>query len=459
MVTSNETAIIGQMLNLSRSAGTLSETDIAQLTALTRRLVRQMREQGLAELRRFEQIGGLNGFPEPRQVLPQELLGHWLRGRRVLITGVTGCVGGALARRVREYGPSRLFGLSRGIMPFEGTDDFEYYQCDIADWEAVRQLFAELQPEVVFHVAGQRDPGLAERLVRETLETNVVGTANVIEAAEVCGTEWLAAASSGKALRPASASAYATSKMLMEFVLAMAARRGNMRVGLARFTHVVQNSIIAGKLVEWALRGEPVTLLAPDTAFLAQPVAAAVDLLLVAGLEEQRGRLSMVASRELGRPIELLPLAIGTMARLNRVAPIQFTGAQPGYEERPFPGLYPEGVRFSPMFWGPEAAQADPSGYCPAFDHYALRWQQPPAADAVWMELRYALREPATEETRLRELMDRLIREILPARLGSAPRSVVAATAAATDGVALGEPEELLARLIREAAGAAILEA
>jgi nucleoside-diphosphate-sugar epimerase len=62
-----------------------------------------------------------------------------------------------------------------------------WWQADTADLPAVRGLFGELRPEIVFdlasHVAGRRDL----ELVPETLRANLVGTVNVLVAATEIG--------------------------------------------------------------------------------------------------------------------------------------------------------------------------------------------------------------------------------------------------------------------------------
>jgi len=60
----------------------------------------------------------------------------------------------------------------------------------------------------VFHVAAQRDPGLAEVEVHRTVSTNVLGTRTVLTAAAEAGLPQVVCASTGKALRPYSPDMY-----------------------------------------------------------------------------------------------------------------------------------------------------------------------------------------------------------------------------------------------------------
>jgi len=110
------------------------------------------------------------------------------KGRRVLLTGHTGFKGGWLATWLKDMGaqvtglalapPTRpsLFELARVA---EGMDS---RIGDIRDAEALASLVAKTRPEVVFHLAAQ--PLVRRSYVDplETFSTNVMGTANLLEA-------------------------------------------------------------------------------------------------------------------------------------------------------------------------------------------------------------------------------------------------------------------------------------
>jgi CDP-glucose 4,6-dehydratase len=108
------------------------------------------------------------------------------RGKRVLITGHTGFKGSWLAFWLRELG-AHVTGIS---LPPESQPNHwdlirltvDECRLDIRDAEAVRRAVSAAKPEIVFHLAAQP---LVRKSYHEPLETwssNVMGTANVLEA-------------------------------------------------------------------------------------------------------------------------------------------------------------------------------------------------------------------------------------------------------------------------------------
>ncbi len=110
-------------------------------------------------------------------------------GKKVLVTGHTGFKGSWLCIWLRELGaevygialdpstPRDNFGLS-GIGEKMAAD----VRADIRDGARMQELFAEIQPEIVFHLAAQPLVRLSYEKPVETYETNVMGTVNILEA-------------------------------------------------------------------------------------------------------------------------------------------------------------------------------------------------------------------------------------------------------------------------------------
>jgi hypothetical protein len=327
---------------------------LGELRSLTQALI-AARADAEEEYARFLALG------QRGIAVPEDELAAWLGGATVLVTGGTGCIGSALMAQVARRRPRRLVSVSRGLTGgWPRADGAEYLTADIRDGGRLCAVFGDVRPDVVFHLAAQRDPGLAEHEVHRTVTTNVLGTRQVIAAAEACGAAHVVFASTGKALRPYSREVYTASKRAAEWLVADAAARSTARFSAARFTHVVDNSIIRERLLDWC-RGGVIRLHAPDIMFYAQSALESAQLLLCAGACARPGELWAHAITDLGWPVGLLDLALGALGRTGSQAPIYFSGYDPGYESMPFPGLYDPltAGEVSPLLSAFEAAVAE----------------------------------------------------------------------------------------------------
>jgi CDP-glucose 4,6-dehydratase len=114
-------------------------------------------------------------------------------GTRVLLTGHTGFKGSWLSLWLHGLG-ARVTGLSDGVP----TDPSLYelarvgelvdgITADVRVFPAVHDAIAAVRPEVVIHMAAQPFVRRSFREPRETYETNVMGTVNVLEAVRRVG--------------------------------------------------------------------------------------------------------------------------------------------------------------------------------------------------------------------------------------------------------------------------------
>lgn len=90
--------------------------------------------------------------------LPEGAVGDRLSGRTVLVTGAAGCIGRALLAELAGHDPARVVGLGLEEDPAlpEGV---EHHRQDIRDAATLTALVERVRPDVVFHLAAQRDPG------------------------------------------------------------------------------------------------------------------------------------------------------------------------------------------------------------------------------------------------------------------------------------------------------------
>jgi CDP-glucose 4,6-dehydratase len=109
-------------------------------------------------------------------------------GKKVLITGNTGFKGSWLSLWLLELGAD-VYGLSNGVpgdtcMFNQLGIEQRIHHCwaDVRDLNAVRDQIRQIQPDFVFHLAAQALVSVSYDQPIDTLSTNVMGTANVLEA-------------------------------------------------------------------------------------------------------------------------------------------------------------------------------------------------------------------------------------------------------------------------------------
>lgn len=111
-----------------------------------------------------------------------------LAGRRVLLTGHTGFKGSWLTLWLQRLG-AEVYGLSLGPTTQPSmfdlcrvADGIDHALGDIRDYEVVRSRVATVNPDLVLHLAAQAIVRQSYVDPLETMETNVMGTAHVLEA-------------------------------------------------------------------------------------------------------------------------------------------------------------------------------------------------------------------------------------------------------------------------------------
>ncbi len=166
--------------------------------------------------------------------------------KTVLITGGTGSFGKEFTSLLlREYRPTKVIIFSRDEMKqfamkaegFEGSR-IRYFIGDVRDRERLYRAFYGV--DVVIHAAAMKQVPTAEYNPFETIKTNVLGAANVIDAAIDCGVEKVIALSTDKAANPINlygASKLCSDKLFIAGNSYSAGRRTRMSV--VRYGNVV----------------------------------------------------------------------------------------------------------------------------------------------------------------------------------------------------------------------------
>ena len=103
---------------------------------------------------------------------------------KALIIGAAGFVGKYLIDHLRD---DRGWSVSASKLPFEQLDarDTDIFDLDILDREAVTALLHKVQPDYIFHLAAQSSVALSWKQPGLTVDVNIKGTVNILEAIRV----------------------------------------------------------------------------------------------------------------------------------------------------------------------------------------------------------------------------------------------------------------------------------
>jgi len=323
-------SIIRQVAEICRSRGIPFRTMPGIYELLGGKVnVNRLREVDIADLLRRQ----------PRQI-DDQVIGASLGGRRVLVTGAGGSIGGELCRQIARWGPSTLIMIGHGENSIFETlleieDNFPSLPVhpiisDIRDLDRLNVLFADLQPQVVFHTAAHKHVPLMEINIEEAILNNVIGTRNVVEAALNFDVEKLVMISTDKAIRPTSV--YGATKRLAEMLVLDAAHRSGLHYSVVRFGNVLGSR---GSVIPMFKRqiaaGGPVTITHPDMERYFMTIPEAVHLVLQASSMGKGGEVFVL---NMGEQVRILDLA-EDLIRLSGLEPgndidIVFTGIRPG---------------------------------------------------------------------------------------------------------------------------------
>ncbi|MCL4272417.1 MAG: polysaccharide biosynthesis protein [Anaerolineales bacterium] len=290
---------------------------------------------------------------EPAKI-DDHLIGSIFGGKRVLVTGAGGSIGREICRQIARWNPTELVLLGHGENSIfeslmELKDDFPTLNiqaviADVRDLNRMEKVFAQYQPQVVFHAAAHKHVPLMEANVEEAVTNNVIGTRNVVAAATKHNVERFVLISTDKAVRPMSV--MGATKRLAEMVVLDAAQRGDLLYSVVRFGNVLgSRGSVVPIFKKQIARGGPITLTHRDMQRYFMTIPEAVHLVLQAASMGTGGEVFML---NMGEQVRILDLA-EDLIRLSGLEPyrdidIHFTGARPGDKLRE--DLLEDGVDF-----------------------------------------------------------------------------------------------------------------
>jgi UDP-glucose 4-epimerase len=217
--------------------------------------------------------------------------------KTLLITGGTGSFGNAVLRRFLETDIAQIRIFSRDEKKQDDmrhhyrSDKLRFYIGDVRDLESLYDAMAGT--DLVFHAAALKQVPSCEFYPMQAVQTNIVGTDNVLSAATASGVKNVIVLSTDKAAYPINA--MGMSKALMEKV-AVARSRVAAQTGCVicatRYGNVMasRGSVIP-LFVDQIRAGQPLTVTDPEMTRFMMSLDDAVDLVLYAFQHGKAGDL------------------------------------------------------------------------------------------------------------------------------------------------------------------------
>jgi FlaA1/EpsC-like NDP-sugar epimerase len=299
-------------------------------------------------------VGASDLLARPPRTLNLDAARALFAGKRVLITGAGGAIGGELTLQIAKLDPERLilfdasefnlYAIDQTLREARVPGRWRAELGDVRDRARLKELFEREQPDVVLHAAALKHVPLMELNPIEAVLTNIGGALNVTELAAASATA-LVFISTDKAVNPTNVMG-ATKRVAEQVVQALIAQShaahsqsnangGQTHAAVVRFGNVLGSSGSVAPLFERQIaQGGPVTVTDPRIERYFMTIQEAANLVLQAAALPASPGEAGVYVLDMGEPVKIEDLA-RQMIRLHGLRPdkdiqIIHTGLRPG---------------------------------------------------------------------------------------------------------------------------------
>jgi FlaA1/EpsC-like NDP-sugar epimerase len=294
--------------------------------------------------------------------IDNELTTRELKGATVLVTGAAGSIGGELCVQLCRHGIRRLVmmdvsetGLHDSIRRLRDSGEPEaelvMELANIRERDRINALMEEYRPDFVYHAAAYKHVPILESFPREAVQTNILGTKHLADAAVRYGVRKFVMISTDKAVNPTNV--MGASKRIAElYVNSMESASGTHFI-TTRFGNVIgSNGSVVPLFRSQIENGGPVTVTHPDITRFFMTIPEASSLVIEASVMGSGGEIFVF---DMGSPVRILDLA-RKMIQLAGLKPDQdirivFSGLRKGEklheelfrtDESPLPTHHPK---------------------------------------------------------------------------------------------------------------------
>ena len=289
-------------------------------------------------------------LPRDKIEVDMEAIGTMLTGKCILITGAAGSIGSEISQQVAQFAPSELVLIDQAETPMHDVRLFmQKHHSQLKVWTVVgsitneklmEQIFAEHQPDYVFHAAAYKHVPMMEDNPAIAVQNNIYGTRVIADLAVKYHTKKFVMISTDKAVNPTNV--MGCSKRICEIycqslnqAIVEGKVKGVTQFVTTRFGNVLgSNGSVIPLFRKQIHEGGPVTVTHPDIIRYFMLIPEACKLVLEAGTMGKGGEIFVF---DMGEPVRIVDLAqrMITLSHAQNVK-IEFTGLREGeklYEE------------------------------------------------------------------------------------------------------------------------------
>lgn len=268
-----------------------------------------------------------------------------LENQTILVSGAAGSIGSGIVKQLTTYNPklvilldqaeSALYDLEQELQYNSPAFNFAIVVGDISNFKRMERLFDYYMPNYVFHAAAYKHVPLMEDNPSEAINTNVLGTKNLVDLAIAHKTDKFVMISTDKAVNPTNV--MGASKRIAE-IYVQSMSNPNTKFITTRFGNVLgSNGSVIPLFKKQIEQGGPITITDKRVTRFFMTIPEACQLVLEAGSMGQGGEIYVF---DMGESVKIIDLA-RKMIKLSGLEEgkdieIKITGLRPGeklYEE------------------------------------------------------------------------------------------------------------------------------
>ncbi len=238
-----------------------------------------------------------------------------IKGKKILVTGAGGSIGSELCRQIIKYEPSTLVLLDHSefqiyqilheLQQVKGSIRFEIEILSVENRERVYVMMEKHKPNVIFHAAAYKHVPLMEKNIHSAVATNILGTKNIIDAADKESVSSFVLISTDKAVNPSNI--MGMSKRIAELIVNEKNNESTTKYSSVRFGNVLGSSGSVVPLFKQQIKnGEPITVTHPEMTRYFMTIPEAAQLVIQAASFSKGGETFVL---DMGQPVKITDLA------------------------------------------------------------------------------------------------------------------------------------------------------